>query len=490
VGLSIAAPGSLPARLRSQFGAAKITTTRPLDEHLTTLTFNPDNPDPVVMRQIENSFFSELTITNVTTGQTQDLTFKAGVLSARDGVKSSGYYILRARQWNDEMSRLRRNKFVNSGDVLEVTVTFVDPDKKPFIPEYENSVFFDKAGRTEEYDPLEDVISESVFSTEGFSKVGQQRVFDATAKGGTAGFPSPRISPVDLSLLDRNPAKAGEFIRRAAELIMNKQYNDMNRMLDVDQAAIIKLLKQRFVVVGKVNGVREAHWIDEVISWNGRLPFDTGTAMIVELNDEIASTLLSEHGLHPAAQVAAIPLMSPHQMARAGSLDAARLEGLGITRLGDVIEWDDANSPLRSYSTLRAASMSESRGEAYTRTYRKRVRTWEAHASAVKDVVPELDRQMWEKLNSDRLDEIMNMLGKGILLRTFESMGLTADMFDTQAAATDMLIRSKLKKFFGDDMSGRRVFKFNRKAGDLGQGVLSEIHIENDFEQAGKRPPL
>ena len=85
------------------------------------------------------------------------------------------------------MRDLKAQGFYSEGQVLEVAITFVDPDKKPFTEEYVNSVYFDKAGRTEEGMYLGGVISESIFSTGRLVEDRQQRVFDVAARGGSAG---------------------------------------------------------------------------------------------------------------------------------------------------------------------------------------------------------------------------------------------------------------------------------------------------------------
>ena len=107
------------------------------------------------------------------------------------------------------------------------------------------------------------------------------------------------------------PAQAGEFIRRAAQLILEKQYNDMEPMLDTDQAAVIKLLKQRFVVVGDKDGVRHVHWIDEVIAKGVDELFDPGTAEIVGLSVEVASTLLAENAMELTPGTVTVPAVNP-----------------------------------------------------------------------------------------------------------------------------------------------------------------------------------
>ena len=490
VGLAVAAAGSHATRQRAMVGTSTATVTEPLPEHMATLTLNPNDPDPAVWRKIANGFFTELTITNVTTGQTRDIAGLVGVQSMRTGMNPA-YLILRKRNWDEGMAALQQQGFYVDGNDLEVSITFVDPDLKPYTPEYVNSVYFDKAGRTEETMPLGDVISESIFSTEGWSKVSQQRVFDVAARGGSAGFPTPMIPQLEIDKLDRDPLQAAEFIRRAAQLLLDKQYNDMNAMLDTDQAAVIKLLKQRFIVVGMVNGERRAHWIDEIISMQGQLPFDPGTAEIVGLSAEVASTLLSERGTRTTPGLVTSPLVNPNQMPvpTAESLDPTRLEQLGLTALGETIDWNDANSPLKSFSSLRTASMSDNRGDAYMRTYRERMKRWNSQVSKVAEV-PVAERMAWREINSERLQDLSVALSHELMLTTFAKMGLSSAAFNTDAETSNLLVRSQLDKFFGPEMSGRRIFTYTTQAGDLNIGKLSRDHIEGDFLEAGNRPPV
>ncbi len=490
VGLAVPAAGSHAVLQRAQVGTSTATTTLPLAEHLTTVTLDPNNVDPSIWRLIQNGFFSDLTITNQTTAQTRDIAGMVGAPSARPGMDPA-YLILRKASWDQAMRALQAQGFYSEGQVLEVAITFVDPDKKPFTEEYVNSVYFDKAGRTEEGMYLGDVISESIFSTDGWSKISQQRVFDVAARGGSAGFPTPSIPLSEVGKLPRDPAQAGEFIRRAAQLILEKQYNDMEPMLDTDQAAVIKLLKQRFVVVGDKDGVRHAHWIDEVIAKGVDELFDPGTAEIVGLSVEVASTLLAENAMELTPGTVTVPAVNPSELGIPGSLDAERLRKLGITELGETISWDDANSPLRSFNPLRAASMSENRGDAYMRTYRQRLERWQAQASRVKTTAfPQDTLEAWAKQDTERIQELSRALSGELMLTMFARMGLTRAAFNTDSMASDLLVRSQLLKFFGPEMSGRRVFRYLTTSGNRNLGELSKVEIANDFEEAGNRPPV
>lgn len=487
IGLAVAAAGNNAKEKRSQWGTARATVTKPRDEHMSTLVLDPLNVDPTAWRRVSNGFFTELTIT--VNGQTRDVATMMGVPSKRDGMDSK-YLILRKRAFDEAIDKLTAEGFIVPGQPVEVSITFVDPDKKPYTAQYINSVYFDKAGRNEEFFPAEDVISSSLSSSGGWVKDASQRVLDTAAKGGSAGFPSPSIAQAEINKLNHDPAQAGDFIRRAAQLILDKQYNDMSDMLDVDQAAVIKLLKQRFVVIGKINGIESVHWIDEVISMQGNLPFDTGTALIVELSPEVSSTLLSEQGMVIKPGVVAPTAVNPSTMATPGTLDPARLQRLGITGLGETIEWNDANSPLKSFSSLPPAMLSERRGDPYSRTYRERMAQWRAMASRVHQEYHEADRAGWDTRNEERRREIETVLGQYLPLTTFAQLGMLPDVVNSDAAASDFAARPMIQKFLGTEVSGYRIFKYTTKTGDRGVGLLSSTETDNNFQDAGPRPPV
>ena len=156
---------------------------------------------------------------------------------------------------------------------------------------------------------------------------------------------------------------------------------------------------------------------------------------------------------------------------------------------GETISWDDANSPLRSFNPLRAASMSENRGDAYMRTYRQRLERWQAQASRVKTTAFPQDARGVEGQARHGADSraFARAVGRAHAHHV-RSNGADARAFNTDSMASDLLVRSQLQ-FFGPEMSGRRVFRYLTTSGNRNLGELSKVEIANDFEgRATARP--
>ena len=377
------------------------------------------------------------------------------------------------------------------GEIGPVTllVDYVDGDKQPAGPgdfEWANNIFFVGIGRdgfrTSEFG----AIAALYFGTSGLSKLGQQNPLDAATKKGKR-FRATLTPPLtSVENAEATGATISEILWNKTKLLMAANYST-GKLLIEDAPAIFELMKMRHVIVGKnASGEKEVWWPQRLIEMQAQ-----GTAIplteikLVPLNDSIAQQLhsgQSHAGLRTRVSQRTLNLQDIQPFA---SLDAARLKGLGLSRLGDAAEaWQ---SPVTQVGSLLPATLAREEESKANSISQRRAR-WESHLEGVRAERSQsrstgkgkFNPAKNNKKNLSTISELLSPDTIGSLMRRmrvpFSELGRSSD-------ALTMKLLNNLRYNAEKLNSNTVVWYHEQNSGtDPASGVLGRVSTSNDSE--------
>ena len=503
VGLAAPVAGIIPKTTMDQVGVGWVTYGKPdPTKHHSIATFAAAQGarvdqlvNPLERNKLENHFVKRVTLKHPTATEidlTSDATF---IATATTEVEQSGYVVLQLHRLQDAMDRALSGN-LPAGWTIEIE--YVDVDKTPYEGDYVNSIYFDGVGPGAAVSSTSGgPIAQSIFGTGGWSKIGQQSIFDVAARGGS-GFQATATTPLEEALKLEDDAKyptIAEKILAKVNHMWGKTY-DIGHFRHEDRPALHKLLKQRHVVVGRnAAGEKIVMLWAEYISREANgdpMPF-VGDVKLVRLSETIAATLLSDSTINGKPDIATRPELNAMEVDPMPSLDNARLERLGLERLGETAAWSEEGSPLFNQVALPKAYVSQERGAAIRTAYEEKVRVWSSeaarvHAAALSRVGFAQQAQSLRDRNRGNLEKMLEMENLAWLMAKLNVP--FPQMRDVASTEVSRMVAKNLDQLTGGNTAAIFWEYEQGKTGDLGLGVLSPDLINNDFEFMKDRPPV
>ena len=506
VGLAVPVGGIIPKTTQDQVGVGWISFAKPDDtKHLTdTQIHGPAGStltqlvDPYIRNKLENHFVKSIVLNGPgLPPEGLDITSASTfICTATDEVAQSGYTVL---QMHRLQSVVEQRVKQYSLPQFTVDIEYVDVDKAPYTRDYANSIYFDGVGPGAALGSANaGPIAQSIFGTGGWSKVAQQRIFDFAGRGGS-GFVATNTSPLSSALGYEDATKyptISQQLLAKVEHMWNKSY-DIGHFTHEDRPALHKMLKQRHVVVGQnASGEKVVMWSAEYISRQANadpnMPF-VGDVQLVELNETVAATLLSDSTTNGIPDIVTRPELNASDMNPVPSLDADRLRRLGVTQLGQRVKWDDKGSPLFSQVALPKATVTSERGADVRSAYEEKIRFWtleraRVHAAALQRLGSLERAQVTRERNRKSLEQVLEFESLSWLMSKL-NIPFPA-MRDVASTEISRLIAKNIEQMTGGNMAAM-FFEYDQGlgSGDLSMGVLSPDLINNDFENMNERPP-
>jgi hypothetical protein len=504
VGLATPVAGIIPKTTMDQVGVGWLSFAKPREEHFTKTSIPSQAGanlaqliDPLERNKLENHFVRRVTL--YADGQgvdgvdiTAPSTF---IATATQEVAESGLTVLQTSRLQSAVDKLIDERGIEH---YTVVIEYVDVDKTPYDKDYANSIYFDGVGPGAALGSSSGgPIAQSIFGTGGWSKVGQQSIFDVAARGGS-GFVATATSPLDSALALEDDAKyptVAEKLLAKVNHMWGKAY-DIGHMKHEDRPALYKLIKQRHVVVGQnAAGEKVVMWSAEYISRQANgdpMPF-VGAVRLVPLNETVAATLLSDSTTNGKPDIVTRPELNAQDVNPVPSLDAQRLKRLGLERLGETAAWNEANSPLFGAVALPKASVNAERGAAVRTAYEEKLKIWSAeqariYAQAQGRLGYAQAAQSIRDRNRSNLEKMLELEGMAWLMARLNIP--FPQMRDTASTEVSRMIAKNLDAMTGGNTAAIFWEYEQGNNGDLAVGVLSPDLVNNDFEFMKDRPPV
>jgi hypothetical protein len=298
-------------------------------------------PAPLLVK-LEHHFAANVVVTDPTGTIPADVL--AGVFARvgtpsmqYDSVRDSGLRVLELAKLQREVDGLLADHQVPG---LQIEVEFVDIDKIPVGTEWAHNIYFDGVAREFEANAGFNPIASLFFAPGGLNKIAQQAPLDA-AKGGK-GFLAHVVQGRDLGRsLEAQADSVTELMALKALALWPLEY-DTGYLLRADIPTLHKLMRMRHVVrrpAGVGGGDPVLMWPDQAIALEAQ-ERAAGTAVspyeVIALSEQVADTLWAANSPRGVTGGYEGPPVVNAQDLNAGypSLDQARLDALGIGRLG------------------------------------------------------------------------------------------------------------------------------------------------------------
>lgn len=355
--ITIPIGGAAADRLSDAVAASMATEGKPLPQHYTTadvtIQMTPGQSAAVdLMRELpilklENHFMRSITLTplsgNVDQQEVTRFNSDAGgrVLSA-SGVDVSGH---RLYSTADIARRIDKLHSVYGMDQFQLTIEYVDVDKKPHSPEYVNSPLFDGMGRDGIVGGYASPLSAMFFGLGAIANVTQQKPLDALAKAGSAyrGYLTSKFDKVEQI---ESRGSVSEIIDSKTMALWQKKYG-FGFLLYGDLPAVYKWVKSRHLVSGfnEDTQQQELWWAEKFItSERTGDPPPLKNPKLISLSEKTYKRLVgavdgtSRNGesVRPAFQlqdVNVFPLLTRDRLVRLGLSDLGKMADLGQSDL-------------------------------------------------------------------------------------------------------------------------------------------------------------
>jgi hypothetical protein len=381
----------------------------------------------------------------------------------------------------------------------KITVRYVDVDKKPQDRAHANNVYFDGVGREAVGGSSMGAIASLFFGLGALNKVGQQNPLDAATKKGKSFRPWKRVPLSDVLAIEGGGKSVSEVIALKVQHMMAQKF-PMGELQYADMPSIYKLLKMRHVVVGyDANGDKQVMWAEEAINHEAlgqQIPLDNWT--LVPLTDSQAQTLWGKSGkvgVKGTAGSLIRPTFNVADMDVRPALDAASLEKIGLTRLGEERTSLDemANSPLGAMTMLPRAIATADRGKTYTSLTRRLVTQWrgeqlEVHtARQDKTKGPNAPGFQSKHENQQALIDMLDLEFDNL---TSAKLGIpTQGIADLAALEVARSMAAQIDRMMSNPNSILWRYKHNQTSNVL-NGTLGYADVPNNFGKMGSRGPV
>jgi len=380
----------------------------------------------------------------------------------------------------------------------KLTIRYVDVDKKPQDRANANNVFFDGVGREAVGGSSMGAIASLFFGLGALNKVGQQNPLDAATKKGKSFRPWKRAALNKVIGYESGGKSVSEVIAAKVQHMMVQKF-PMGELQYADMPSVYKLMKMRHVVVGlDANNEKQVMWAEEAINHeaNGQ-PIPLTDWKLVGLTDSQAQTLWGKSGkvgVKGTEGSLIRPTFNIADMDARPDLDAASLEKIGMTRLGEErTSLDDiANSALGAITMPPRAIATANRGKTYTSLTRRLVQQWRGEQfevfTARRDKHKGQNQPGQESKNTNQ-PALVKMLHTEFESLNSPQLGIpnqgVADLAALEVART---LAANIDRMMDKPESILWVYKHNQTS-NLVNGTLGYADVPNNFGKLGKRGP-
>lgn len=506
--LAIAAPGILPVEIAAVAGTARraVNPTRPPESALTPFAREWERPavgpqQRIPMNEVEafkldRSFAGSVILKGQgLPPEGVDLLTQVGEeWHGDESVRDSGYRMLTLQKLFEVVDSVLDSKNVTGKVSLEIG--YFDVDTKPEGREWANSVYYDGGGRSGSLPSEPDLISEMVTGVGALNTQGQQNPLNFATKKGTSYKPTSTI-PLATALEAETGDRVADVIFEKARILFLKEY-DVGRLHAGDLRALYKLLKYHHVIKGvDAEGNPAYMWSSDAIGWEtaNDLPMSDETfpiknARLVPISEAVMLTLLNEPG-EKGTGAFTTTQVNLANLDVAPPLDAARLERLGLTRLGEEVSLADSGfAGLHMIGKLKGTPRADTK---LTTRFEKQITQFEELADPYRIARGSKSKKEFDRvgITTRNAAAAHRMFGAEGLSPLLARLGIPftggANIPGLKIAQVLMNRLLKLK-----EMDGSSVIWQHRQQGiaEPDQGIISRVQVENEFANLGYRTPI
>ena len=507
VGAAVAQEGNDPKVMADYIGAGQVTWKLPEPGHFTSVTLNGSKEqrlgtalsDPMSLVKLQNHFVRRVTIQSTDEANPLDPAL-AEALAAVASVNHTSAETVSAGQIRPGNEALRVLDLAKLDSQIEwlksnhqlgdwtVEIEYVDVDKKPHEREWANNIFFDGVGREAVGGSGMGAIASLFFGLNGLSKVGQQNPLDAATKQGMSFRAHKRSSLLEVETLERAGAKVSQVLGAKALHMLDKSY-PTGDLLQADLPSLYKLMKMRHVIVGtNANGEKEVWWPEKMIALEesgADIPLQN--PRLVQLSDRVAQTLLGRSGaigVKGTRGSLVRPTFNIYDLDIFPSLDNARLEELGLERLGEEAEL--GNTRLAQVTLPPREVATYEKGKTYVSLYKQRLKEWRGELQKVNTRRSENRDRGAGKLDVEQINQVNSQLVIDMLDAERQAVGAgrlgmpKGGVTDLGALEVSSVIAGQLSRSMETENSMFWVYKHG-DGGDLTKGWLGRADIDNNY---------